>query len=154
MLAFSNDYYGMIFRATQSVELFCAYFLSSLSFFYPSLWNFLLWIDCCGLPWTFPLWIFLSSAVPFLSGFFLLFPFHRSSSVFLSAAETFLFLLESSRLRQQVLFTALTYSIAAHSEPSGFLSEVKGFHHSRPRRSYNKICLIYLICFHSHPRRS
>jgi len=27
MLAFSNDYYGMIFRATQSVELFCAYFL-------------------------------------------------------------------------------------------------------------------------------
>ncbi|GLU97235.1 hypothetical protein Rgna01_33990 [Mediterraneibacter gnavus] len=28
MLAFSNDYYGMIFRATQSVELFCAYYLS------------------------------------------------------------------------------------------------------------------------------
>ena len=28
MLAFSNDYYGMIFRATQSVELFCAYLLS------------------------------------------------------------------------------------------------------------------------------
>ena len=27
MLAFSNDYYGMIFRATQSVELFCAYFI-------------------------------------------------------------------------------------------------------------------------------
>ena len=26
MLAFSNDYYGMIFRATQSVELFCAYY--------------------------------------------------------------------------------------------------------------------------------
>ena len=26
MLAFSNDYYGLIFRATQSVELFCAYF--------------------------------------------------------------------------------------------------------------------------------
>ena len=26
MLAFSNDYYGFIFRATQSVELFCAYF--------------------------------------------------------------------------------------------------------------------------------
>ena len=26
MLAFSNDYYGIIFRATQSVELFCAYF--------------------------------------------------------------------------------------------------------------------------------
>ncbi len=25
MLAFSNDYYGLIFRATQSVELFCAY---------------------------------------------------------------------------------------------------------------------------------
>ena len=25
MIAFSNDYYGMIFRATQSVELFCAY---------------------------------------------------------------------------------------------------------------------------------
>ena len=25
MLAFSIDYYGMIFRATQSVELFCAY---------------------------------------------------------------------------------------------------------------------------------
>ena len=30
MLAFSNDYYGMIFRATQSVELFCAYCLSAL----------------------------------------------------------------------------------------------------------------------------
>ena len=28
MLAFSIDYYGMIFRATQSVELFCAYLLS------------------------------------------------------------------------------------------------------------------------------
>ena len=28
MLAFSNDYYGMIFRATQSVELFCAYKLT------------------------------------------------------------------------------------------------------------------------------
>ena len=27
MLAFSNDYYGLIFRATQSVELFCAYYL-------------------------------------------------------------------------------------------------------------------------------
>ena len=26
MLAFSNDYYELIFRATQSVELFCAYF--------------------------------------------------------------------------------------------------------------------------------
>ena len=25
MLAFSNDYYGLIFRAKQSVELFCAY---------------------------------------------------------------------------------------------------------------------------------
>ena len=25
MLAFSNDYYELIFRATQSVELFCAY---------------------------------------------------------------------------------------------------------------------------------
>ena len=25
MLAFSNDYYRLIFRATQSVELFCAY---------------------------------------------------------------------------------------------------------------------------------
>lgn len=29
MLAFSNDYYGIIFRATQSVELFCAYFLTA-----------------------------------------------------------------------------------------------------------------------------
>ena len=29
MLAFSIDYYGMIFRATQSVELFCAYFVSA-----------------------------------------------------------------------------------------------------------------------------
>ena len=28
MLAFSNDYYGFIFRATQSVELFCAYFIN------------------------------------------------------------------------------------------------------------------------------
>lgn len=27
MLAFSNDYYGFIFRATQSVEVFCAYFI-------------------------------------------------------------------------------------------------------------------------------
>jgi len=26
MLAFSNDYYGFIFRVTQSVELFCTYF--------------------------------------------------------------------------------------------------------------------------------
>ena len=40
MLAFSNDYYGLIFRATQSVELFCAYeimgitskFLSDIEF--------------------------------------------------------------------------------------------------------------------------
>ena len=31
MLAFSNDYYGMIFRATQSVELFCAYIFSDRS---------------------------------------------------------------------------------------------------------------------------
>ena len=30
MLAFSNDYYGMIFRATQSVELFCAYITTVL----------------------------------------------------------------------------------------------------------------------------
>ena len=29
MLAFSNDYYGLIFRVTQSVELFCAYIVSS-----------------------------------------------------------------------------------------------------------------------------
>ncbi len=29
MLAFSNDYYGFIFRATQSVELFCAYLKSN-----------------------------------------------------------------------------------------------------------------------------
>ena len=28
MLAFSNDYYGFIFRATQSVELFCAYIIN------------------------------------------------------------------------------------------------------------------------------
>ena len=26
MLAFSNDYYGFIFRVTQSVELFCTYY--------------------------------------------------------------------------------------------------------------------------------
>ena len=32
MLAFSNDYYGMIFRATQSVELFCAYHVSDAIF--------------------------------------------------------------------------------------------------------------------------
>ena len=30
MLAFSNDYYGIIFRATQSVELFCAYLLTTV----------------------------------------------------------------------------------------------------------------------------
>ena len=29
MLAFSNDYYGFIYRATQSVEVFCAYFDSN-----------------------------------------------------------------------------------------------------------------------------
>ena len=34
MLAFSNDYYGIIFRATQSVELFCAYQSSANSSFY------------------------------------------------------------------------------------------------------------------------
>ena len=34
MLAFSNDYYGMIFRATQSVELFCAYNESALQINY------------------------------------------------------------------------------------------------------------------------
>ena len=32
MLAFSNDYYGLIFRATQSVELFCAYIKAVKSF--------------------------------------------------------------------------------------------------------------------------
>ena len=31
MLAFSNDYYGIIFRATQSVELFCAYLISVIA---------------------------------------------------------------------------------------------------------------------------
>ena len=36
MLAFSNDYYGFIFRVTQSVELFCAYvFLYCSLFFSP-----------------------------------------------------------------------------------------------------------------------
>lgn len=29
MLAFSNDYYGLIFRAKQSVELFCAYHMKT-----------------------------------------------------------------------------------------------------------------------------
>ena len=29
MLAFSNDYYGFIFRVTQSVELFCTYDLKT-----------------------------------------------------------------------------------------------------------------------------
>ena len=32
MLAFSNDYYGIIFRATQSVELFCAYVIEASLF--------------------------------------------------------------------------------------------------------------------------
>ena len=32
MLAFSNDYYGLNFRAKQSVELFCAYSLSIYDF--------------------------------------------------------------------------------------------------------------------------
>ena len=32
MLAFSNDYYGFIFRATQSVELFCAYEKTGISY--------------------------------------------------------------------------------------------------------------------------
>ncbi len=31
MLAFSIDYYGMIFRATQSVELFCAYYKTAIA---------------------------------------------------------------------------------------------------------------------------
>ena len=31
MLAFSNDYYGLNFRAKQSVELFCAYVYSKKS---------------------------------------------------------------------------------------------------------------------------
>ena len=35
MLAFSNDYYGMIFRATQSVELFCAYDITGWNQFLP-----------------------------------------------------------------------------------------------------------------------
>ena len=30
MLAFSNDYYGFIFRVTQSVELFCTYVVELL----------------------------------------------------------------------------------------------------------------------------
>ncbi len=30
MLAFSNDYYGFIFRVTQSVELFCTYYMRSI----------------------------------------------------------------------------------------------------------------------------
>ena len=34
MLAFSNDYYGMIFRATQSVELFCAYVICKIQTMY------------------------------------------------------------------------------------------------------------------------
>ena len=33
MLAFSNDYYGFIFRVTQSVELFCAYDYSRIALF-------------------------------------------------------------------------------------------------------------------------
>lgn len=116
-----------------------------------SLWNFLLWIALDFSSVDFP---FLFYPVFFSYFPFIVHPRYSSPLRRLTAMETFLFFLESSRLRQQVLFTALTYSIAAHSEPSGFLSEVKGFHHSRPRRSYNKICLIYLICFHSHPRRS
>lgn len=39
MLAFSNDYYGMIFRATQSVELFCAYIVSAS---YADVWSYYL----------------------------------------------------------------------------------------------------------------
>ena len=31
MLAFSNDYYGFIFRVTQSVELFCTYEFNTVS---------------------------------------------------------------------------------------------------------------------------
>ena len=31
MLAFSNDYYGFIFRVTQSVELFCTYEATAFS---------------------------------------------------------------------------------------------------------------------------
>ena len=44
MLAFSNDYYGLIFRATQSVELFCAY--SKLDIFYDFI------IQCLESRWS------------------------------------------------------------------------------------------------------
>ena len=37
MLAFSIDYYGMIFRATQSVELFCAYDFAALQAINPDI---------------------------------------------------------------------------------------------------------------------
>lgn len=30
MLAFSIDYYGVLFRATQSVGLFCTYYITAL----------------------------------------------------------------------------------------------------------------------------
>ena len=39
MLAFSNDYYGMIFRATQSVELFCAYEKKDINFIFNRLYT-------------------------------------------------------------------------------------------------------------------
>jgi len=47
MLAFSNDYYGLIFRATQSVELFCAYFAEqdkpeTVTEFHEDIWYMLL----------------------------------------------------------------------------------------------------------------
>ena len=40
MLAFSNDYYGFIFRVTQSVELFCTYNPSVNALIFVSLSNF------------------------------------------------------------------------------------------------------------------
>ena len=48
MLAFSNDYYGLIFRVTQSVELFCAYGTSDGIASYRSMENYISQIEQNG----------------------------------------------------------------------------------------------------------
>ncbi len=51
MLAFSNDYYGIIFRATQSVELFCLRDESKAASVVPETVIFLIFfIKLCFIP--------------------------------------------------------------------------------------------------------
>ncbi len=45
MLAFSNDYYGFIFRVTQSVELFCTYRIASITHLYENTQILIKWLE-------------------------------------------------------------------------------------------------------------